>query len=97
MKTASYASHGVKEKLQHHTIERRSLKAKDVLMEIEYCGVCHTDLHFVNNDWFEPNALELSVDVRTFSFFGIIFFRLRSIFVDAAAAFELSFARGSML
>ena len=20
-------------------------------MEIEYCGVCHTDLHFVNNDW----------------------------------------------
>ena len=51
MKTASYASHGVKEKLQHHTIERRSLKAKDVLIEIEYCGVCHTDLHFVNNDW----------------------------------------------
>ena len=51
MKTASYASHGVKEKLQHHSIERRSLKAKDVLIEIEYCGVCHTDLHFVNNDW----------------------------------------------
>ena len=44
-------AHAVKESLQHHTIERRALKSKDVLIEIEYCGVCHTDLHFVNNDW----------------------------------------------
>ena len=51
MKTASYAAHAAKESLQHHTIERRALKSTDVLIEIEYCGVCHTDLHFVNNDW----------------------------------------------
>ena len=51
MKTASYAAHASKETLQQHTIERRALKSTDVLIEIEYCGVCHTDLHFVNNDW----------------------------------------------
>ena len=51
MKTASYAAHAAKESLQHHTIERRALKSTDVLIEIQYCGVCHTDLHFVNNDW----------------------------------------------
>ena len=51
MKTASYAAHAAKESLQQHTIERRALKSTDILIEIEYCGVCHTDLHFVNNDW----------------------------------------------
>ena len=51
MKTASYAAHTAKESLQPLTIERRALKSTDVLIEIEYCGVCHTDLHFVNNDW----------------------------------------------
>ena len=51
MKTASYAAHASKECLQPLTIERRALKSTDVLIEIEYCGVCHTDLHFVNNDW----------------------------------------------
>ena len=51
MKTASYAAHAAKECLQPLTIERRALKSTDVHIEIEYCGVCHTDLHFVNNDW----------------------------------------------
>ena len=32
-------------------IERREPSSSDVLIEIDYCGVCHTDLHFVNNDW----------------------------------------------
>ena len=32
-------------------IERREPSSYDVLIEIDYCGVCHTDLHFVNNDW----------------------------------------------
>ena len=51
MKTVSYAAHAAKECLKSFTIERRDLKNKDVMIEIEYCGVCHTDLHFVNNDW----------------------------------------------
>ncbi|MBL6826995.1 MAG: alcohol dehydrogenase catalytic domain-containing protein, partial [Opitutales bacterium] len=51
MKTASYAAEAVKDILHPYTIERRELHDKDVLIEIDYCGVCHTDLHFVNNDW----------------------------------------------
>jgi uncharacterized zinc-type alcohol dehydrogenase-like protein len=32
-------------------IPRRSPKPRDVQIEILYCGVCHTDLHFVHNDF----------------------------------------------
>ena len=32
-------------------IDRRPVGPKDVQIGIEYCGVCHTDIHFVNNDW----------------------------------------------
>lgn len=32
-------------------IERFKPKADEVLIEILYCGVCHSDLHQVNNDW----------------------------------------------
>jgi alcohol dehydrogenase (NADP+) len=32
-------------------IERRALRPEDVDIEIQYCGVCHSDLHQVKNDW----------------------------------------------
>ena len=32
-------------------IERRAPKAKDVAIDILYCGVCHSDLHQAGNDW----------------------------------------------
>lgn len=32
-------------------IERREPDATDVDLEILYCGVCHTDMHFARNDW----------------------------------------------
>ncbi len=32
-------------------IERRAPEAKDVAIEILYCGVCHSDLHQAGNDW----------------------------------------------
>jgi len=31
--------------------ERREVGAKDVQIEILYCGVCHSDLHTVRNEW----------------------------------------------
>jgi uncharacterized zinc-type alcohol dehydrogenase-like protein len=49
--TAAYAAFAEKAPLAPFTIERRALKPKDVQIDIFYCGVCHTDLHFVNNDW----------------------------------------------
>lgn len=32
-------------------IERREPRPDDVAIEILYCGVCHTDIHFAHNDW----------------------------------------------
>ncbi len=47
----SYAALKEKDTLKPFEIKRRTVGTKDVQIEIEYCGVCHTDLHFVNNDW----------------------------------------------
>jgi uncharacterized zinc-type alcohol dehydrogenase-like protein len=33
------------------TIERRPLRDDDVRIDIRYCGICHTDLHFGHDDW----------------------------------------------
>ncbi|OIQ27571.1 MAG: hydroxyacid dehydrogenase [Bacteroidetes bacterium MedPE-SWsnd-G2] len=32
-------------------IKRREVMPKDVEIDILFCGVCHSDLHFVKNDW----------------------------------------------
>ncbi len=37
--------------LEEMTIERRDTTSKDVKIKITYCGVCHSDIHTVNNDW----------------------------------------------
>ncbi len=38
-------------KLKEMKIERRDLKANDIKIKITYCGVCHSDIHQVENDW----------------------------------------------
>jgi len=37
--------------LNEINIERREVLAKDIEIEIMYCGVCHSDLHTARNDW----------------------------------------------
>ena len=37
--------------LEQMTIERRALQPDDVHIKITYCGVCHSDIHTVQNDW----------------------------------------------
>ena len=37
--------------LKPMNIERREVTAKDIEIEILYCGVCHSDLHTARNDW----------------------------------------------
>ncbi len=37
--------------LEPMTIERRDPGAHDVQIEIDYCGVCHSDLHTVRSEW----------------------------------------------
>ncbi len=33
--------------------QRRALKTNDVLIRIKFCGICHTDIHEVHNEWNE--------------------------------------------
>lgn len=37
--------------LKQLTIQRRDVTAKDVEIDILYCGVCHSDLHTARNEW----------------------------------------------
>lgn len=37
--------------MQHLHIERRVITPHDIQIEILYCGICHSDLHAVHNDW----------------------------------------------
>ncbi|WP_039906518.1 NAD(P)-dependent alcohol dehydrogenase [Micromonospora lupini] len=39
------------EPLVRTTIERRDLGPRDVLIEIRYAGICHSDIHTVRGDW----------------------------------------------
>jgi|ERR1017187_903269 uncharacterized zinc-type alcohol dehydrogenase-like protein len=49
--TKAYAAQSATAQLEPYNIERRNPKPHDVQIEILYCGVCHSDLHFVRNDW----------------------------------------------
>ncbi|MBU2711272.1 NAD(P)-dependent alcohol dehydrogenase [Zooshikella harenae] len=49
--TKAYAAQSNTSGLAPHNIERRTLREDDVSIEIDYCGVCHTDIHFAENDW----------------------------------------------
>jgi alcohol dehydrogenase (NADP+) len=51
LSTAVYAAQSETSPLEPSTIERREPGAKDILIEILYCGVCHTDIHFARNEW----------------------------------------------
>lgn len=46
-----YAAHQAKAKLAPFSFERRQLGPKDILIEISYCGVCHSDIHQVRDEW----------------------------------------------
>jgi len=46
-----YAAQSAKEDLAPHRFERRDPRPDDVVIEILYCGVCHSDLHTARNDW----------------------------------------------
>ncbi|MEO7800919.1 MAG: NAD(P)-dependent alcohol dehydrogenase [Ginsengibacter sp.] len=47
----SYAAQAATTPLAPHTIDRRDPKPDDVQIDILYCGVCHSDLHTVRDEW----------------------------------------------
>jgi alcohol dehydrogenase (NADP+) len=47
----AHAAFSEREPLGPFTVPRRSPRPQDVQIEILYCGVCHSDLHQVRNEW----------------------------------------------
>ncbi len=47
----AYSTSAPKSPLAPSTISRRQPTETDVQIQILYCGVCHSDLHFARNDW----------------------------------------------
>lgn len=50
-KINGYAAHKENSLLHFYQFERREEREDDVTIEVLYCGVCHSDIHMVNNDW----------------------------------------------
>lgn len=50
-KTKAFGTTAADASLEQMTIARREVLAKDIEIEILYCGVCHSDLHTARNDW----------------------------------------------
>ncbi len=51
MKVLGYAAKTPTAPLAPFTFDRREPRSDDVVIEILYCGVCHSDLHQARNDW----------------------------------------------
>jgi uncharacterized zinc-type alcohol dehydrogenase-like protein len=47
----AYAAPSAAEPLVKTTIQRRTVGAHDVLIDIKYAGVCHSDIHTVRGEW----------------------------------------------
>jgi uncharacterized zinc-type alcohol dehydrogenase-like protein len=46
-----YAAQQSKAPLAAYSFERREPRDHDVVIDIQYCGICHTDIHQVRNEW----------------------------------------------
>ncbi len=51
MRVHAYAAPAAAEPLTPTMIERRDVGPGDVLIEIEYAGICHSDIHTVKGEW----------------------------------------------
>jgi alcohol dehydrogenase (NADP+) len=51
IQTIGYAADSAKSPLAPFSFQRREPGPKDVQIEILYCGVCHSDLHTVRDEW----------------------------------------------
>jgi alcohol dehydrogenase (NADP+) len=52
-KAKAYSAASAKSRMESATITRRDPAEHDVQIKILFCGVCHSDLHSVRNEWSE--------------------------------------------
>jgi alcohol dehydrogenase (NADP+) len=53
IQSRGYAAQEAGARLAPFKFERRDPRPHDVVIEIQYCGVCHSDIHQVRNEWNE--------------------------------------------
>ena len=51
MQSRGYAAHDAKSSLVPYSFERRDPGPNDVVVEIAYCGICHSDIHQARDEW----------------------------------------------
>jgi uncharacterized zinc-type alcohol dehydrogenase-like protein len=51
MPTKGYAAARSKAPLAPHSFERRNPREHDVVIDIRFCGVCHSDIHQARDEW----------------------------------------------
>lgn len=49
--TRGYATHDASAKFGPFDFTRREVGANDILIDIAYCGICHSDIHQAKNEW----------------------------------------------
>jgi alcohol dehydrogenase (NADP+) len=50
-KSKGYAATAAKAPLAPFSFERREPRERDVVIDIKYCGICHSDIHQARNEW----------------------------------------------
>jgi len=51
LQTKGYAATSAKSPLAPFSFQRRALRENDVLIDILFCGVCHSDIHQARDEW----------------------------------------------
>lgn len=51
IKAKGIAALSAKSPLVPHSFERRNPKDHDVVIDIKYCGICHSDIHMTRDEW----------------------------------------------
>src|SRR3954464_8110950 len=49
-----FAAHSATNPLQAFEFDRRSPKPDDIVIEIAFAGICHSDIHTVRGEWGPP-------------------------------------------
>ena len=51
IQVCGYGAQKAKSPLGLYSFERREPRDYDVMIDIHYCGICHSDIHQVNDEW----------------------------------------------
>ncbi len=51
MTIQAYAASKIGDRLERFEYELGSLKPDEIEINVEYCGICHSDLHMLKNEW----------------------------------------------